>query len=79
MSVRTPTPPSAAQVQAWLARQHDLLASEREEERTQNTLLLSQCAPRVLARHGLALLGLGVSNVRIGAGAQTYVPTTHPD
>lgn len=72
-SVRTPKAPDAAQVQAWLARQKKLLEKEREEEREQSALLLSKCAPRLLERNGLALLGLQASAVRVGQGAKLLV------
>ena len=71
--VRTPPAPTAADVHAWLCRQHVLLEHERGEERAQNALLLSQCAPRVLARHGLALLGLSVSRTFTGEGGKILV------
>lgn len=66
-------PATPSDVHAWLQRQHVLLEHERQAERTQNALLLSQASPKTLARHGLALLGLCVSQVHIGAGAKTYV------
>jgi len=71
--VRTPPAPTAADVHAWFCRQHVLLEHERGEERAQNALLLSQCAPRVLARHGLALLGLSVSRTFTGEGGKILV------
>lgn len=72
-SVRTPAAPDEKQVQAWLTRQRALLEAEREEEREQSALLLSRCAPRLLERNGLALLGLYASAVRIGQGAKLLV------
>lgn len=73
VEVHTPPAPTAADVHAWLCRQQVLLEHERGEERAQNALLLSQCAPRVLARHGLALLGLSVSRTFTGEGGKILV------
>lgn len=71
--VHAPPAPSPADVHAWLKRQYVLLEHERGEERSQNALLLSECAPRVLARHGLALLGLSVANAHTGEGGKVLV------
>lgn len=71
--VRAPPAPSASDVRTWLGRQRKLLERERNTEREQSALLRTQCAPRLLERHGLALLGLGVASVRVGQGAKMYV------
>jgi len=73
VAVRRPSPPDACAVQAWIDRQYKLLKRERVEERAQSALLLSRCAPRVLERNGLALLGLYVTCVRVGQGAKMCV------
>ena len=73
VEVHTPPAPTAADVHAWLCRQQVLLEHERGEERVLCALLLSQCAPRVLARHGLALLGLSVSRTFTGEGGKILV------
>lgn len=72
-SVRTPAAPDARQVQAWHTRLRELLDAERQEEREQSALLLSQTPPRLLERNGLALLGLYASAVRVGQGAKLLV------
>ena len=72
-AVRSPAAPSADDVRTWLGRQRTLLGRERDTEREQSALLRSQCAPRLLERHGLALLGLGVASVRVGQGAKLCV------
>ena len=68
-----PPPPTASELHAWILRQQILLEHERKEEREQNALLLSKCPPRVLARHGLALLGLFVASSRTGEGGKLLV------
>ncbi|KAK0548346.1 hypothetical protein OC845_003618 [Tilletia horrida] len=50
-------------VLAWLKRQLHLLNRERQAEHEQSHLLVSKAPPRLLERHGLALLNLGVSSV----------------
>lgn len=72
-AVRSVPAPSANEVRAWLARQRELIARERAEEREQSALLLSRCPPRLLERNGLALLALGAASVRVGQGAKLYV------
>ncbi|WFD42167.1 DNA helicase [Malassezia psittaci] len=72
-SVRTPIPPDAEHIQKWIERQRELIDLERNEEREQNALLVSKCAPRFLERNGLALLGLYASSIRIGQGAKLLV------
>lgn len=71
--VLTPPAPSAEDIRTWLGRQRQLLELERNTERDQSALLRTQCAPRLLERHGLALLGLGVASVRVGQGAKLCV------
>ena len=73
MSSAMPPPPTASELHAWILRQQVLLEHERKEEREQNALLLSKCPPRVLARHGLALLGLFVASSRTGEGGRLLV------
>ncbi|CAD6893592.1 unnamed protein product [Tilletia laevis] len=48
---------------SWLQRQLVLLSRERKAEHEQSHLLLSHAPPRLLERHGLALLNLGVSSI----------------
>ncbi|KAG8802805.1 hypothetical protein FRC16_008621 [Serendipita sp. 398] len=77
---------TTAQLEAFLERQKQLLAEERQAEIDQTSLLLSNCSPKLLEKKGLALLGLGVVNVNIGLGGKrilldpgiSLVSRTHP-
>ncbi|KAE8224129.1 hypothetical protein CF319_g2930 [Tilletia indica] len=61
------TPESAGNdrqlVLSWLQRQLTLLSRERNAEHEQSHLLLSNAPARLLERHGLALLNLGVASI----------------
>ncbi|KAL9932775.1 hypothetical protein V8E36_008474 [Tilletia maclaganii] len=50
-------------VLTWLRRQLLLLSRERSAEHDQSHLLISNAPARLLERHGLALLNLGVSSI----------------
>jgi len=56
---------------AFIARQRVLLTKEREAEIDRTSLLLSNCAPRLLEQKGLALGSLSVSSINIGLGGKT--------
>lgn len=73
-----PEPPDQALLLRWFQRQALLLAEERKEEQAQSKLLLSKTAPKILEKHGLALLGLGVASIRIGVGAKLLVELERP-
>ena len=55
----------------FYARQRLLLAQERTAEVSRSSLLLSNCAPKLLEQKGLSLGGLGVVGVNIGLGGKT--------
>lgn len=76
--VLQPVPPSQDLLQRWFQEQLRLLAEERREEQAQSKLLLSKTAPKILEKHGLALLGLGVASIRIGVGAKLLVELERP-
>ncbi|EST06277.1 P-loop containing nucleoside triphosphate hydrolase [Kalmanozyma brasiliensis GHG001] len=76
--LRQPEPPSQELLQRWFQTQSRLLADERTEEQSQSKLLLSKTAPKILEKHGLALLGLCVASIRIGVGAKLLVELERP-
>lgn len=76
--LRKPEPPSQELLLRWFQTQARLLADERREEQTQSKLLLSKTAPKILEKHGLALLSLGVASIRIGVGAKLLVELERP-
>jgi len=47
-----------------------LLEVEHKVEVDESHLLLSKCPPRQLEKAGLALLGLGISEIKTGLGGQ---------
>ena len=55
---------------AFITRHQYLLQLERAAEEEQTRLLNSNCSPRLLEQRGLALGGLGVSNINIGLGGK---------
>ncbi|KAJ3973634.1 AAA domain-containing protein [Lentinula raphanica] len=63
---------------SFIHRQKILLSREREAEIHQSSLLLSNCPPILLEQKGLALLGLGICQVRIGLGGKTLVELERP-
>ncbi|ESK98017.1 dna helicase [Moniliophthora roreri MCA 2997] len=71
------TSPSSS-LTAFIARQRELLASERLADLNRSKLLLTNCPPRVLEQKGLALLGLGIVNVSIGLGGKTLIELDRP-
>lgn len=73
-----PERPSQELLLRWFQAQSSLLAEERKEEQAQSKLLLSKTAPKILEKHGLALLGLGVASIRIGVGAKLLVELERP-
>lgn len=56
---------------AFIARQRQLLAKERDAEIERSSLLLSNCGPKLLEQKGLSLGGLGIVGVNIGLGGKT--------
>ncbi len=76
--LRKPEPPSQELLLRWFQTQARLLADERREEQAQSKLLLSKTAPKILEKHGLALLSLGVASIRIGVGAKLLVELERP-
>jgi DNA polymerase alpha-associated DNA helicase A len=58
-------------VRAFIARHRTLLSLEREAEIERTSLLLTNCAPRLLEQRGLALGGLGVVSAGVGLGGKT--------
>lgn len=60
------------QLKAFIKRQRDLLARERDAEIERTSLLLSNCGPKLLEQKGLALNGVGVASINIGLGGKTY-------
>ncbi|CAE6467949.1 unnamed protein product [Rhizoctonia solani] len=65
-------------VEQFLNRMRDLGLRERTAEVEQSSLLLSACSPKLLEQKGLALLGLGVSNVQIGLGGKSLIELERP-
>ncbi|KAK0522160.1 hypothetical protein OC835_006667 [Tilletia horrida] len=57
-------------VLSWLQRQLALLQRERSAEHEQSHLLLSHAPARLLERHGLALLNLGVSSISTSSASR---------
>lgn len=59
------------QIRKFIERHRKLLVDERNAEIERTSLLLTNCAPSLLEKKGLALGGLGVANVSIGLGGKT--------
>ncbi|KAF5392749.1 hypothetical protein D9757_000845 [Collybiopsis confluens] len=64
---------SDSQLSAFIDRTRELLRRERDAEIEKSSLLLSNCGPKLLEQKGLALLGLGVQEIKIGLGGKTLV------
>ena len=73
MSFETST---EGKIRLFIDKHKQLLVKEREAEIERTSLLLSNCASSLLEQKGLALGGLGVSNVNIGLGGKTCVFTS---
>ncbi|KAJ3850391.1 P-loop containing nucleoside triphosphate hydrolase protein [Lentinula lateritia] len=69
---------SDSQLLAFIDRQKLLLTRERDAEVERSSLLLSNCGPRLLEQKGLALLGLGIHEVKIGLGGKTLIELERP-
>lgn len=69
--LRKPIPPSQSDLHAFLWRQLELLARERQAEIDQTSLLASNCSQKELERRGLSLGGLAISAVNVGLGGKT--------
>ncbi|KZV78805.1 hypothetical protein EXIGLDRAFT_783246, partial [Exidia glandulosa HHB12029] len=74
----TPNLATDGDVARFIDRQRNLLQKERDAVIEQSTLLLSSCSAKLLEQRGLALLNLGVVNVRIGLGGKTLVELERP-
>ncbi|EIN14507.1 P-loop containing nucleoside triphosphate hydrolase protein [Punctularia strigosozonata HHB-11173 SS5] len=72
------TPSNDAELVAFIARQRELLARERQEEVNRSSLLLSNCSQKQLEHKGLAIGGLGVASLNIGLGGKTLVELERP-
>ncbi|PWN35983.1 P-loop containing nucleoside triphosphate hydrolase protein [Meira miltonrushii] len=70
--------PSQNLLQIWIQKHADLLANERKVEQDEARLLLSNCPPKQLERHGLAILGLGVLSISVGLGGKTLIELERP-
>ena len=71
-----PHPPTRPILDAFITRHQYLLQLERAAEEEQTRLLNSNCSPRLLEQRGLALGGLGVSNISIGLGGKRFLSCT---
>lgn len=60
-------------LRTFITRQHTLLSRERGAEIERTSLLLTNCAPKLLEQKGLALGNLGVVSAGIGLGGKTCV------
>lgn len=60
-------------IPAFIDRHIELLRQERDTEVEESNLLLSNCAPKLLEKKGLALLNLSVASVQVGLGGRRYV------
>ncbi|KAJ3746523.1 AAA domain-containing protein [Lentinula detonsa] len=69
---------SESQSLAFIDRQKLLLSQERDAENERSSLLLSNCGPKLLEQKGLALLGLGINEIKIGLGGKTLVELERP-
>lgn len=58
-------------LQAFIARQRELLLKERNAEIERTSLLLTKCGPKLLEQKGLAIGSLGVVNMNVGLGGKT--------
>ncbi|CAD6584401.1 MAG: hypothetical protein TREMPRED_003834, partial [Tremellales sp. Tagirdzhanova-0007] len=73
-----PHPPTRPILDAFITRHQYLLQLERAAEEEQTRLLNSNCSPRLLEQRGLALGGLGVSNISIGLGGKSLIELCRP-
>jgi DNA polymerase alpha-associated DNA helicase A len=64
-------PPSETDLSAFISRQRELLAQERNAEVERTSLLLSNCSQKLLEQKGLALGGLGVASINVGLGGKS--------
>lgn len=65
-----PITPSRSVLDAFITQHQHLLQLERQAEEEQTRLLNSNCSPKLLEQRGLALGGLGVSNISVGLGGK---------
>ncbi|WWC89021.1 uncharacterized protein L201_003939 [Kwoniella dendrophila CBS 6074] len=73
-----PVIPSRAVLEAFINRHQYLLELERKAEEEQTRLLNSKCSPKLLEQRGLALGGLGVSNISVGLGGKSLIELNRP-
>ncbi|KIJ63662.1 hypothetical protein HYDPIDRAFT_41061 [Hydnomerulius pinastri MD-312] len=71
-------PTTEPALKAFISRHRTLLTREREAEIERTSLLLINCAPKLLEQKGLALAGLGVVSAGIGLGGKTLVELERP-
>lgn len=69
---------TSSDLEQYLSRMRALCLQERMAEVEQSSLLLSACSPKLLEQKGLALLGLGISNVQIGLGGKSLIELERP-
>ncbi len=62
---------SEVDIRTFIDRQRLLIAKERAAEIQRASLLLSNCAPKLLEQKGLSLGGLGIADIQIGLGGKT--------
>ncbi|KIK94447.1 hypothetical protein PAXRUDRAFT_12038 [Paxillus rubicundulus Ve08.2h10] len=74
----TSTVNTESTARAFIARHRTLLSLEREAEIERTSLLLTNCAPRLLEQRGLALGGLGVVSAGVGLGGKILVELERP-
>lgn len=65
-------------IQAFIDQQRLLLAKEREAEIQRSSLLLTNCAAKLLEQKGLSLGGLGIADIQIGLGGKSSVSLSVP-
>ncbi|KAI5118949.1 hypothetical protein M0805_006295 [Coniferiporia weirii] len=65
-------------ISLFFDRHLSLLELEKNAEIEQNTLLLSNCSPKLLEQRGLALLNLSVINIQVGMGGRNLIELGRP-
>ncbi|WWC69923.1 uncharacterized protein I206_103867 [Kwoniella pini CBS 10737] len=73
-----PATPSRSVLEAFINRHQYLLELERKAEEEQTRLLNSKCSPKLLEQRGLALGGLGCSNISVGLGGKSLIELNRP-
>ncbi|WWC61895.1 uncharacterized protein I303_104481 [Kwoniella dejecticola CBS 10117] len=78
LAVVEPATPSRSVLEAFISRHQYLLELERKAEEEQTRLLNSKCSPKLLEQRGLALGGLGCSNISVGLGGKSLIELNRP-